>query len=68
MVSNVKQGAKRLVYRCHFGAGCQIRTDDLSLTRRLLWPTELNRQYLADAVRFELTDRVNGRRFSRPLD
>ena len=24
-----------------FGAPCLIRTDDLSLTRRLLWPTEL---------------------------
>jgi len=25
-------------------AACRIRTDDLSLTRRLLWPTELRRQ------------------------
>ena len=25
------------------GAGTQIRTEDLSLTRRLLWPTELYR-------------------------
>ncbi len=33
-------------------AACRVRTDDLSLTRRLLWPTELRRQ------RIEVTGRV----------
>ena len=27
----------------NFGAACRIRTDDLPLTRRMLWPTELKR-------------------------
>src|SRR6185437_2389500 len=29
-------------------AACRVRTDDLSLTRRLLWPTELRRQRRRD--------------------
>ncbi len=28
----------------YFGAPCPIRTDDLSLTRRVLWPAELKGQ------------------------
>lgn len=36
------------------GAPCQIRTDDLMLTRQLLWPTELRRHLLVGNDRFEL--------------